>query len=225
MPKTPGTLQDLIDSQSDLVEHFYNYTRPVHMRVGHSRKGPAVPAEFTNWRDEQRAWRQAAVLFDQSHHMPELFLTGPDAMAVLKRVVVNSLENFTLDRAKQLVGCAPDGHVIGDCVAYRLAEESFELISGMTLLNWVEFQAVRSEADVLITRDHPTAINPSGRRVRYRFEIEGPNAGALLDTVVTGGIPELGFLRTAEVEIAGAPRPRAAPQHGRASGRRALRSI
>ena len=26
---------------------------------------PVVPTEFGNWRDEQRAWREAAVLFDQ----------------------------------------------------------------------------------------------------------------------------------------------------------------
>jgi vanillate/3-O-methylgallate O-demethylase len=36
-----------------------------------------VPTEFSNWRDEQRAWRETAILFDQSHHMPELFVTGP----------------------------------------------------------------------------------------------------------------------------------------------------
>ena len=32
---------------------------------------PVVPAEFSNWRDEQRAWRETCVLFDQSHHMVE----------------------------------------------------------------------------------------------------------------------------------------------------------
>ena len=26
---------------------------------------PVVPTEFSNWRDEQRAWRETAVLFDQ----------------------------------------------------------------------------------------------------------------------------------------------------------------
>ena len=34
---------------------------------------PVVPSEFTNWRDEQGAWRKSAVLFDQSHHMAELW--------------------------------------------------------------------------------------------------------------------------------------------------------
>ena len=40
---------------------------------------PVVAPECTNWRDEQGAWRDHAVLFDQSHHMDELIVEGPDA--------------------------------------------------------------------------------------------------------------------------------------------------
>ena len=39
---------------------------------------PVVAPEFSNWRDEQRAWRETCVLFDQSHHMVNLFITGPE---------------------------------------------------------------------------------------------------------------------------------------------------
>ena len=41
---------------------------------------PVVASEFSNWRDEQRAWRHSCVLFDQSHHMVNLFVEGPDAL-------------------------------------------------------------------------------------------------------------------------------------------------
>ena len=44
---------------------------------------PVVPTEFSNWRDEQRAWRETAVLFDQSHHMAEITIKGPDALKLL----------------------------------------------------------------------------------------------------------------------------------------------
>ena len=40
---------------------------------------PGVPAEFTNWRDEQQAWQKTCVLFNQSFHMAELAVDGPDA--------------------------------------------------------------------------------------------------------------------------------------------------
>ena len=36
---------------------------------------PVAP-EFTNWRDEQRAWNTSVALMDQSHHMTQLFLGG-----------------------------------------------------------------------------------------------------------------------------------------------------
>ena len=44
---------------------------------------PVVPSEFSNWRDEQRAWRESVVLFDQSHHMAEMTITGPDALKLM----------------------------------------------------------------------------------------------------------------------------------------------
>ncbi|UUT34788.1 hypothetical protein [Microbacterium elymi] len=33
---------------------------------------PGIPAEFTNWRDEVRAWRHGVALLEQSYHMTEL---------------------------------------------------------------------------------------------------------------------------------------------------------
>ena len=46
---------------------------------------PKVPAEFTNWRDEQVAWRETAALFDQSHHMTDLYIEGPDVIGCSPR--------------------------------------------------------------------------------------------------------------------------------------------
>ena len=54
---------------------------------------PVVPTEFSNWRDEQRAWRETAVLFDQSHHMVDLFIEGPDALKLLSDTAINSFKN------------------------------------------------------------------------------------------------------------------------------------
>ena len=75
---------------------------------------PVVAPEFSNWRDEQRAWRDSAVLFDQTHHMDELIVEGPDAEAFLSHTGINSFANFDLNRAKHFVPVTPNGHVIGD---------------------------------------------------------------------------------------------------------------
>ena len=55
---------------------------------------PGVPAEYTNWRDEVRAWQQTCVLFNQSYHMVDLAVEGPDAFAMLNHLGVNSFAGF-----------------------------------------------------------------------------------------------------------------------------------
>lgn len=202
-PSGNRSLQDLLDEVGDrLVDYFYNETAAPHFsRSGSS--GAYIPAEFTNWRDEQRAWRESAVLFDQSHHMPELFLTGPDARRLLEHVGVSSFAGFGPGRAKQLVACTPRGHLIGDCVLYCLTDGTFELVSGATLLDWVHYQAETGGYDVTVRRDNATLDNRAGTRTRFRFQLDGPNAGDIFADAVDGSAPGLKFFRTAEVTIAG----------------------
>src|SRR6187551_2350564 len=70
---------------------------------------PVVASEFSNWRNEQRAWRDSAVLFDQSHHMDELIVEGADAAKFLEGLAINSFANFGTNRAKHYVPVSPDG--------------------------------------------------------------------------------------------------------------------
>ncbi|MFK0113261.1 aminomethyl transferase family protein [Streptomyces sp. NPDC091217] len=200
-PKTARSLQELLDSIPDLVDYLYNDTPGPHSRS--STHLSPVPQEFTNWRDEQRAWRETAVLFDQSHHMPELFLSGPDARRLLTDLAVNSMANLRPGIAKQMVACNPRGQVIGDCVLHDLGGGTFELISGKTLLNWVQFQAETGGYEVTVERDENTSDNPTGRRRNFRFELEGPAVGKIVHAVVDGGVPDLKFFHTARVTIAG----------------------
>ncbi|NEK56729.1 aminomethyl transferase family protein [Geodermatophilus sabuli] len=195
------SLQDLVDATPDLVAHLYNDTPGPHSRV-RSDLSP-VPAEFTNWRDEQRAWRETAILFDQSHHMPELYVKGPDALALLSRIGVNSLANLTPGMAKQFIGCNSRGQMIGDCVLYDLGDQTYELVSSMPLLNWVEYHAQTGDWDVTTERDNNTSDNPTGRRLKFRFQLDGPTASEIFDEVVDGETPEIRFFRTARVTIAG----------------------
>ena len=69
---------------------------------------PAVPAEFSNWRDEQAAWRETSALFDQSHHMLDLYLEGPDVIPLLASLGVNTFANAAVNKAKQFVACNPE---------------------------------------------------------------------------------------------------------------------
>ncbi|WP_052668648.1 aminomethyltransferase family protein [Nitriliruptor alkaliphilus] len=198
------SLQQLIDRTPDLVDYFYNDAVAPHFsRAGVAKTGAFIPPAFTNWRDEQRSWHETAALLHQSHHMPELFVEGPDAARLIERVGINSMANWTLDRAKQFVACTPRGHVIGDCVAYRLGEQRFELISGMPIIDWVHYNAVTGDYDVTVTKDEPSNINPTGGRINFRLQLDGPHAEKIFDKVVEGGAPEIKFFHTARVKIRG----------------------
>ncbi|RWC49745.1 MAG: aminomethyl transferase family protein [Mesorhizobium sp.] len=197
------SLQDLIDETPDLVRYFRN--NPVSPHARNRPSSAPLPAEHTNWREEQRAWRETAILFDQSHHMPELFLKGPDALKLLSHVGINSFENWGPGRAKQFIGCNHKGQIIGESVLHWLAEDHFELISGMQLQDWIQFNAETGGYDVTVTRDLQTAQNPKGPdgRTNFRFGMDGPNAEKIFQEVVEGQAPDIPFFRTAIVKIAG----------------------
>jgi vanillate/3-O-methylgallate O-demethylase len=203
LPTNGRSLQTLIDATPDLVKYFFNETVAPHYRARTSLMAAHIPQEFTNWREEQRAWREAAVLFDQSHHMPELYIHGPDAHRLLEHVGINNLSNFTPERAKHFVACTPRGYVVGDCIAYCLEPNSYVLVSGMPVLNWTWYQAEVGNYKVAIKRDDPTVYNARAKRINYRFQLEGPNAGKIFNDVVDGGAPEIAFFRTARLRIRG----------------------
>src|ERR1044071_5635080 len=60
---------------------------------------PGVQAEYTTWRDEQQAWQKTAVLFNQSYHMADLAVEGPDAFKLLNSLGINSFNGFVVDKA------------------------------------------------------------------------------------------------------------------------------
>ena len=109
-----------------LTTAMSQFANPVDM-LRSSRTGiyvyPVVAPEFHNWRDEQRAWRDSAVLFDQTHHMDELTVEGPQAAAFLAHTGINAFSNFELNRAKHFVPVTPAGHVIGDMIIFRERDE------------------------------------------------------------------------------------------------------
>jgi vanillate/3-O-methylgallate O-demethylase len=164
---------------------------------------PKVPAEFTNWRDEQVGWRETSALFDQSHHMTDLTLDGPDVVRLLSDLGVNTFKNFAVGKAKQFVACTPDGYVIGDAILFFLDENRVRLVGRPSAHNWVQYHAETGDYDVQIDRDERTAVNPSGRRELYRFQVQGPTARDVLARASGGPLPDIKFFNLGELTIAG----------------------
>jgi vanillate/3-O-methylgallate O-demethylase len=120
---------------------------------------PVVASEFSNWRSEQWAWQHSAVLFDQTHHMVNLYLRGKDALKLLSDTAVNSMSGFAVNKAKQYVPTTHYGHVIGDGIIFYLAPEE--------------------------------------------FQIQGPNAWAIIEKLHGGKLEQLKFFNMSTMNIAG----------------------
>jgi len=165
---------------------------------------PGVPAEYTNWRDEQRAWQETCVLFNQSYHMADLLVEGPDAAKLLSYLGVNSFQNFTVDKAKQFVPCSHDGYVIGDVILFYLAQNQFNLVGRAPALNWVQYHAETGGFNVHVELDERTArrVDPT-RRMSYRFQLQGPNAMKVAAAATHRPAPDLKFFNMTTMTIAG----------------------
>ena len=105
------SLQAAIDAAGSAVEVVRNSeARPFTF--------PVQP-EFTSWRREQAAWRDTVALLDQSHHMTDLFVTGPDATKFFTWLGTNAIGAYRPGRAKQFVAVNHGGYVIGDGILFH----------------------------------------------------------------------------------------------------------
>jgi glycine cleavage system aminomethyltransferase T len=163
---------------------------------------PVVRSEFTNWRDEQQSWRQTCALFDQSHHMTDLYVEGPDALKVFSDLGVNSFKTFRVNQAKQFVSCNHDGFVIGDAILFYLSENRFNLVGRPPAANWVQYNLETGGYKASAVRDERSAVN-QGRRKTYRFQVQGPNALRVMEKVTGTPVPDIKFFNIDVFTIGG----------------------
>ncbi|NWG53096.1 MAG: aminomethyl transferase family protein [Hydrogenophilaceae bacterium] len=191
------TLEDVLRGAGDIVKFLRNQQTGPNVY-------PGVPAEYSNWREEQRAWAEKCVLFNQSYHMVDLAVEGPDAFKMLNHLAINSFKGFTIDKAKQFVPCTPDGYVIGDVILFYLDENKFNLVGRAPAIEWVEYHAATGDYNVTVERDERTAVrkDPS-RRKSYRFQVQGPNAMKVIEKAIGKTPPDLKFFNMTRLTIGG----------------------
>ncbi|MEM1261658.1 MAG: aminomethyl transferase family protein [Pseudomonadota bacterium] len=178
---------------------------PVQM-LRNATDGPYVfpiPSEFSNWRDEQESWRNTAVFFDQSHHMTDHYFQGPDVKRLLSDVGINSFKTFGRNKAKQIVVCNHDGYVIGDSILFGFEDDLVSIVNRPNAGNWVQFHAEQGDYDVTCDVDHRSITHYTGKRKRYRYEVQGPKAMEILTRATGGKLPDIKFFNMGEIKIGG----------------------
>jgi vanillate/3-O-methylgallate O-demethylase len=192
-----NSLEDIIQGSGNIVEVLRNSKIGMYVY-------PVVAPEFTNWRSEQAAWRNSVVLYDQSHHMDEVTVEGPDAEAFLSHVGINDFSNFSLNRAKHFVPVTPAGHVIGDHIIFRLAQDKFLTVGRAPTSNWIMFQAAIGKWNVKVSHDPRSDSRPDGKaiyRTHYRFQIQGPDADKIFEKINGGPVPDVKFFHVETINI------------------------
>ena len=189
----------------NLEEALQSAGNPVDM-LRNSQIGPyafpVVRHEFTNWRDEQRSWRETCALLDQSHHMTDLYVEGPDALKVFSDLGVNSFKTFRVNTAKQFVATTSQGFVIGDAILFHLAENRFNLVGRPPAANWVQYHIETGKYNAKVERDERSAQN-DGRRKTFRYQVQGPNALKVMEKVLKQAVPDVKFFNMSTISIAG----------------------
>ncbi|MEF2976041.1 vanillate/3-O-methylgallate O-demethylase [Subtercola sp. YIM 133946] len=192
-------LQELLDQSADTVGLLRNSQLGTYIY-------PVVPAEFTNWRREQIAWRETAVLYDQTHHMVNFFITGPDALKLLSDTGINSFANFQVDTAKQFVPTASNGGVIGDGILFHQGPDEYVYVGRAPGANWLQFHAETGGYDVEFRYDDRSPSRPYGQAVSreyYRFQIQGPNAWSIIEKLAGAEVEKVRFFHMGHMTIAG----------------------
>ena len=136
---------------------------------------PVVPTEFSNWRTEQEAWRETAVLFDQSHHMAEITIKGPDALKLCSYATINS---FTISlRARPSRWCRPATTDTSSATGFSF------ICSRTNCCSWdvrrrstgCSFIAETGGFNVDVIRDDRSPSHPNGKAVtRRHYPVSGP---------------------------------------------------
>jgi vanillate/3-O-methylgallate O-demethylase len=161
----PISLQDKIDQHGDLWSMLYD--------AAGKRFTFPIQAEFSNWVDEQQAWRESAIFQNMSHHMTEGHIEGPDVVRLLSDLGINSFANFGPMQAKQYVACNYDGQFIGDAILFCEEENKVSIVGKPMLTNWIKFHIETGDYDAQVTQVDRPSPNLSDR-VRYRFQVQGP---------------------------------------------------
>lgn len=188
----PRNLEALVTDTDDLVGHLRENGQT------YGKRFPVVPREVTNWIDEQRAVVEACALGDLSHHMTPVHVEGPDARELFADLCVNDFDDFAIGRAKHVVMCNHRGELLGDGPLLRLGEEEFWGVP--TSASWLEYNVETGEYDVEATFDPPS---PDGEPDTFIYQIQGPNAMAVLEAAAGETVRDIGFYQFDDVTIAG----------------------
>ncbi len=159
--------------------------------------GWEMPVQYEGVREEHRTVRSAAGMFDVSH-MGEIETAGPDAGALLQRLLSNDVSKIAVGGAQYSCLCREDGGVLDDLFSYRLAEDRYLTVTNASNhdsdFEWFARQAAEFDGEAEV-RDVASEY--------AMLAVQGPEARAAVAAIADGELPAR--MKAAEVELSAGP--------------------
>jgi aminomethyltransferase len=131
--------------------------------------GWEMPVQYGGIREEHVAVRDACGVFDVSH-MGEIETSGPQAQALLQRLLSNDLEKLAVGGAQYSVLCREDGGVLDDLFTYRTGPDRFLTVTNAANhdkdLAWFQAHAGGFDAEVADAHERYAMLAVQGPRAR-----------------------------------------------------------
>ena len=156
--------------------------------------GWQMPVQYEGVRVEHLAVRSACGVFDVSH-MGEVETSGPQAEALLQRLLSNDLVKLAVGGAQYSVLCREDGGILDDLFTYRLADDRY-----LTVTN-----AANHERDLAWFSEHAAGFDAEVADAIGDYAmlaVQGPKARSIVTALAEGELPPR--MHTATLRVAGA---------------------
>jgi aminomethyltransferase len=156
--------------------------------------GFQMPVQYEGLRVEHLAVRSACGVFDVSH-MGEVETSGPEAEALLQRLLSNDLSKLAVGGAQYSVLCREDGGILDDLFTYRLAEDRY-----LTVTNAANHERDFTWFDQHAADFHAEVSDAIGDYAM--LAVQGPEARSIVAELAEGELPSR--MHTATLRVAGA---------------------
>jgi aminomethyltransferase len=156
--------------------------------------GYDMPVRYTSDKEEHFAVRGGVGMFDVSH-MGEFMVRGPQALALIQKVVSNDATKLFDGKAMYAYLPNADGGVVDDLLVYRVSEEEYLLVVNASNIekdwNWIsQHNTMRAEMENI---SEQTSL----------FAVQGPKAAQVLQRLTDTKLDEMTYYTFTKGMLAG----------------------
>ncbi len=153
-----------------------------------------MPVQYAGIKQEHKAVRERAGLFDVSH-MGEFFIRGSQALPLIQKVTINDASKLTPGKAQYTAMCYEDGGIVDDLIVYMLADDDYMLV--------VNAANIQKDWDWISNNNDLGATLTNRSDSMALLALQGPDSAKILDKLVDFDPSSIAFYSFKTGRVAG----------------------